>query len=170
MAARNPGTGGTYPGVNSREKYTALLIWARQILERSTTNNPSALNRLRSSVSDDSGLLVGEYITPATLSVNPDGSLKIVVSEYLAGVQFSSGAGGADGAANLNAALIESTVKQKLLEVAQGSNTRIGITISVNDSSATGEENCTITVSYNLPTEPVLSNLGQTREAANYLA
>ena len=169
MAARNPGTGGTYPEVNSREKYTALLIWARQILERSTTNNPSALNRLRSSVSDDSGLLVGEYITPATLSVNSDGSLKIAVSEYLTGVQFSSGSGD-DGATNLNAALVESTVKQKLLEVVQGSNTRIGITISVNDSSAAGEENCTITVSYNLPTEPVLSSLGQTREAANYLA
>lgn len=170
MATRNPGDGGSYPGINSREKYTALLIWARQILERSTANNPSAINRLRSSVSDDSGLLVAEYITPATLSVNLDGSLKIAIPEHLTGIQFTSGTGGEDGATNLNAALIESTVKQKLLEISQGTSTRIGITISVNDSSATAEENCTFTISYNLPTEPVLSGSGQTREATNYLA
>lgn len=168
MATRNPGNGGTYPNINSREKYTALLIWARQLAERSTANNPSALNRLRSSVSDDTGLLSGEYITPATLSVNLDGSLKITLAEYLTGIQFSSGNGGEDGATNLNAALLESTLKQRLLEIAQGIN-RIGITISVNDSAFPSGENCTITISYNVPTQPQITDFGQIREAENYL-
>jgi hypothetical protein len=78
-----PGTGGTFLST-SPEAYLLELITSLQINEANTTKNPAQANNVSATYSSDELLFEGSASLPIEISLQPDGSIKLIADEYLA--------------------------------------------------------------------------------------
>lgn len=154
------------------EESLPALIRLGQISERDSVKNPSGRNYITSSENEDSATLTASVNFPVQLQIQSDGSIKIIASDYLTGVSYTSGTGGTFKASNWVAAIVEATIYQKGIELNAASNPTAAnnISYSIQNANESLPQNANFSASYTLPLTYAMSGDGtKTSKGAAYL-
>ena len=162
-----PGTGATI-GAETLESLTMSLIEFGQDQELTAARNPQSLNYITSNIDRDGMVLSSSLSFPCNITPNPDGTLLITSTDYLAGVTFTSGTGGTVEADNWVSALITATIMQRNREIDTQYVNNSGLTpiVWAIEGSATAISKAVFTANYNLPVEALLLPGGGTTYTA----
>ena len=143
MTAKTPGSGGT-DQTNTVEAGTVHLIRLIQSLEADNARNPSGLNYVTSSVSEDSRSLSASISLPCNLTTNSDQtSYAIAAIDYFTvpsggSTAYTAGSGGTFRGTNVQQALIQHLIAQKNLELDSVKNPAGASCITYSIDNATG--------------------------------
>ena len=173
MATITAGSGGTITAT-TLEAFFVTAIRRLQTLEKSSTYNPSSINNVTSSISDDSSSFNASVTFPLNLTTDGDGESPFVCVDYLVGAsgQYSTGSGGTITAPNLVRAIFEATLRLSNLEIQPVKNPQnlncLSWTITKSDIGSANHATFSLTVS-NFPLEIVDGGDSQTTKGKEYL-
>lgn len=136
MATITPGTNATITA-NTIEAYLCGAIWLLQNLEADAARNPSGINNITSSISDDNRTLTGNCTFSGIVTSSATGQLIITCVDYLTTpsgqpAHYSPGTGGTINSATIQGAIFEAARTIDLLENDSSKNTQGLKTISWN--------------------------------------
>lgn len=148
MATKTPGSGGT-DQTTTIEAGTVHLIRLIQSLEADSARNPSGLNNITSSTSDDSRTISASINLPCNLIASSDGTTyQIVAIDYFTQppgqvAAYTAGSGGTFKGATVQQALIQHLIAQNNLEFSSQNNPTNGnyITYQISNASSAGNGN-----------------------------
>jgi len=173
MATITAGSGGSITAT-TLEAFFVAAIRRLQTLEKTPTYNPSALNYVTSTVSDDSSSFSATVTFPLTYVTDGDGTTNFTVEDYLTGAssQYNAGAGGTITASNLVKAIFESSLRIAALEIQPAKNPQnlscVSWSISKNETGSAQQGTYSLTV-INFPLEITDSGDSQTTKGKEYL-
>ena len=173
MATITAGSGGSITAT-TLESFFVAAIRRLQTLEKNPTYNPSALNYVTSTVSDDSSSFSATVNFPLSYVTDGDGISNFTVEDYLTNAtpQYSAGSGGTITASNLVKAIFEAALRLAALEIQPAKNPQglncISWTINKNELGSTNQGNFSLTVS-NFPLDIVDGGDSQTTKGKEYL-
>lgn len=127
MTTKTPGSGGT-DQTASVEAGTVHLVRLLQSLEADTTRNPSGINNIISSTSDDDRTFTATINIPINVNMTNDStSYQLAAIDYLttpsgADPHYVAGSGGTFKATTIQGALIQHIIYQKNLELDANKN------------------------------------------------
>ena len=111
MASITASSGGTITA-NTIEAFFCGSIWLLQSLEADATRNPTSINNVTSTASDDSRSLTATINLTAQVSENADGNLILIPNDYLTlpsgqTAHYLAGSNGTISSATIQGALFE---------------------------------------------------------------
>lgn len=111
MATITPGSGSTITA-STIESFFCGAVWLLQSLEADTVRNPTGINNVISSTSDDSRSATGTITIRATVTDDSNGNMVLSPSDYLTTpsggtVHWSPGSGGTITSSTIQGAIFE---------------------------------------------------------------
>ncbi len=178
MATKTPGSGGT-DQTTTIEAGTIHLIRLIQALEADSTRNPSGINNLTSTVSEDSRTIAATVNLPCNLvSTSDQTTNQVQAIDYLTQPQgqppaYTPGSGGTFRGTTVQQALIQHVIAQRTLEInpAQNPTGANYIEYQISSVTAGGNGNAVFTATLTgLPLEVANNSNGtQTTSGRAYL-
>jgi hypothetical protein len=164
MTIITPGSSATITATTI-EKFFTAVIWKLQALENDTTRNPSAINNVTSSMSDDSQSLVANLTFSATVATGTGGIATFSCIDYLTSpsgqpAHWAAGSGGTIASTTIQGAIFEAVRFIDNLELQSAKNPLgnkcVSYTISSNSSGGT---NAIATVSISITGFPLTTTI-----------
>ena len=160
MATITPGSGATITAATA-ESFLPAAIWLVQALENDTARNPSAINNVTSSMSDDSQSLTASINFFATVTDDNAGNAIFTALDYLTTpsgqpAHWTAGSGGTIQASTIQGAIFECVRFIDNLENTSAKNPQAKKCVSYSITSASlGSATPSANISINITNFPL---------------